>query len=86
MNTKTILHYPRLDTVLMVEEHLKKSLEEKSKNNLFRTLPRQVQYQTLQVILDYLEQSNKIVYSKGKIVWIGSNKKVDKLIKKGKEY
>ncbi len=86
MDSKTILHYPRLDTVLMVEEHLRKNNEEKSTNNLFRTLPKQVQYQTLKVILDYLEQSNKIVYSKGKIVWIGSNKKLDKLIKNGNEY
>lgn len=86
MQTKTILHYPRLDTVLMVENQLQKNKEEKSKNSLFRSLPKQVQYQTLNVILDYLEQSNKITYSKRKIIWIGTNKKLNKLVKEGIEY
>jgi hypothetical protein len=40
----------------------------------------------LNTILNYLEQSNKSTYDKGKIIWIGSNKKIDLLIKKGKEY
>lgn len=86
MQAKTILHYPRLDTVLMVEEYLRKNEEEKSKNALFRSLPRQVQYQTLNVILSYLEQSNKITYNKGKIIWIGTNKNLKKIIETGKEY
>ena len=86
MQTKTILHYPRLDTVLMVENQLQTNKEEQSKNALFRSLPKQVQYQTLNVILDYLEHSNKITYSKRKIIWIGTNKKLNKLVKKGIEY
>jgi hypothetical protein len=70
----------------MVEEYLRKTKEEKSKNSLFRSLPKQVQYQTLKVILDYLEQSNKITYSNSKIIWIGSNKKLDQFIQKGVKY
>lgn len=82
----TVLHYPRLDTVLMVEDAIKKAKDYPSKNALWRSLPRQVQYQTLNVILDYLEKSNKITYTKDrKIMWIGSNAKLDKLVKNGKE-
>lgn len=41
-----------------------------SKNQLWRSLPKQVQYPTFVKILDYLEQSNKIMYEKdGTIVW-----------------
>lgn len=84
--TRTILHYPRLDTVLMVENFIKNSKEDLTKNKLFRNLPKQVQYQTLLLILEYLEASNKITFDKSTIIWIGSNKKLDYLISKGKAY
>jgi hypothetical protein len=39
------------------------------------------------VILYYLEKSNKIIFTKdNKIMWIASNQKLEKAIKKGKEY
>ncbi|MDO8648096.1 MAG: hypothetical protein Q7R70_06850 [Candidatus Diapherotrites archaeon] len=81
-----VLHYPRLDTVIMVEDAIQKSKIELSKNGLWRTLPKQVQYQTFNVIIQYLEKSNKITFSKeNKIVWIASNQKLDSLVKKGKK-
>ncbi|MEW5839968.1 MAG: hypothetical protein AB1753_03100 [Thermoproteota archaeon] len=41
-----------------------------SKNQLWRSLPKQVQYPTFLTILDYLESSNKIIYEKDStIVW-----------------
>ncbi len=85
--TAAILHYPRLDTVLMVEDAIRKAKREKTKTELWKSLPRQVQYQTLLVILRYLTASNKIAYSKeGKIVWIATNQKLDALVLAGKEY
>ncbi|MFH1256831.1 MAG: hypothetical protein V1494_06085 [Candidatus Diapherotrites archaeon] len=84
--TGTVLHYPRLDTVLMVEDAIRVAKDYPSKNALWRSLPRQVQYQTFNVILEYLEKSNKITYIKsGGLMWIGSNQKLDSLVKKGKE-
>ena len=65
-----VLHYPRLDTVLMVEETLKKCKEYPTKTELWRMLPRQVMYQTFSVIIDYLLESNKIVAKGGKLIWI----------------
>ena len=84
--TLTVLHYPRLDTVMMVEDCIRSSKTELSKNALWRSLPKQMQYQTFNVIMQYLKTSNKITYSKdNRIVWIASNKKLDALFKKGKE-
>ncbi len=64
-------HSPTLNTVLMVERTLKKS--EKSVitvAELKRRLPKQVNHNTLMVILDYLEKSNKIVVTLKGITWI----------------
>ncbi|MGI0083296.1 MAG: hypothetical protein ACREAF_02725 [Nitrosopumilaceae archaeon] len=76
-------HMPRLDTIQMVEEIISKEKEFGSKNKLWRTLPKQVQYKTLTTILDYLEKSNKIMYDKnGAILWIfADNPKLKKLHK-----
>jgi hypothetical protein len=61
---------PRLDTIQMVEKAIKDDKVFYSKNQLWRSLPKQVQYPTFVKILDYLEQSNKIMYEKdGTIVW-----------------
>lgn len=85
--TKTILHYPRLDTVLMVEDAIKKAKNYPSRMQLWKSLPKQTQYQTFQLILEYLEKSNKILFTKDNgIMWIASNTKLDAAIRKGKVY
>lgn len=71
MKEKGILHYPRLDTVLMVENAIKNAEDYQSRMELWKSLPKKVQYQTFRVILDYLEKSNKIIFTKDKkIVWV----------------
>ncbi len=71
MVTETVLHYPRLDTVLMVEDAIKNAKDYPSRMELWKSLPKQVQYQTFKIILDYLEKSNKIIFTKDKkIMWI----------------
>ena len=74
-------HMPRLDTIQMVEDTISDAKEFDSKNKLWRTLPKQVQYKTFITILDYLERSNKIMYDKeGTILWIfADNPKLKKL-------
>ena len=74
-------HMPRLDTIQMVEEIISGKKEFSSKNRLWRTLPKQVQYKTFTTILNYLEKSNKIMYDKkGSILWIfADNPKLKKL-------
>ena len=70
--SKTILeHSPTLNTVLMVEETLKNMDESViTIAELKRKLPKQVNHNTLKVILEYLEESNKIAVSIKGITWI----------------
>lgn len=77
---------PTLDTIKMVEQMLSKISQYPSKNSLWRALPRQVQYPTFKQVLDYLEESNKIMYDKdGTIIWIFvDNTKLKKLLKTSK--
>jgi hypothetical protein len=54
----------------MVEKVLKNHEFVNSKNHLYRILPNKVMQQTLSRILEYLEESNKIIFNKdGSIVW-----------------
>ena len=69
MGNKPIIHYPRLDTVLMVEDALRKAEEYPSKRQLWLSLEKKVMYQTFNIIISYLEDSGKIVQNKGKIIW-----------------
>ena len=68
------VHWPTLNTVLMVEDTLKKINESViSVAELKRKLPRQVNHITLMVILEYLERSNKIAVTLKGITWIENN-------------
>ena len=68
------VHWPTLNTVMMVEETLKKMNESIiSIAELKRKLPRQVNHITLMVILEYLERSNKIAVTLKGITWIENN-------------
>ena len=87
MKTK-IIHMPRLDTVLMVEDTIKKLDYYPTRNQLWRTLPKMIMWQTFNVILDYLEKSNKIIIDrKGEIIWIfADNPKIKELLAKSVPY
>jgi len=62
---------PRLDTLEMIEDTIRKEQYFESKTKLWKSLPRGVQYGTLGVALGYLERSNKITQNRdGPIVWI----------------
>jgi hypothetical protein len=65
-----ILHEPQLDTILMVENAIREARTYPTKKALLKRLPKQIQYQTFNRILEYLESSNKIVFDGRKIVWV----------------
>lgn len=76
-----ILHYPKLDSILMVEEAIQNSEDYPTRMELWKSLPKQMQYQTFKLILDYLERSNKIMFNDNKIIWIfANNKRLNELI------
>ncbi len=80
-------HAPTLNTVLMVEDVLKNMNESViTIAELKRRLPRQVNHNTLKVILEYLELSNKILVTIRGITWIHNpNPNLRKAIAEGLE-
>jgi archaellum biogenesis ATPase FlaH len=72
-STEKVLHSPQLDTILMVERAIKNAKDYPTRTELWRSLPRKMQYQTFKIILDYLEASNKIVFNGKTIVWTAAD-------------
>lgn len=78
-----ILHFPNLKTVLRVEKVLRGAGTVISKNELKRRLPTQIMHQTLNLILEYLEDSGKIMIGAKGITWMqNDNPKLKKLLEK----
>jgi len=80
-------HSPTLNTVLMVEETIKNADESViTVAEIKRRLPKQVNHTTLMTILQYLEESNKIVVTLKGITWIhNTSPQLRKAIAKGLE-
>jgi hypothetical protein len=69
-SVKDVLHFPRLDTVVRVENLLRDAQEPLSKNEIDRRLTKKIMRSTLNVILNYLEESGKIGITKKGFIWI----------------
>ncbi len=70
-DSNDIARSPTLQTVMMVEKFIKDNSGEFKKTELFNNLPKKVMWQTFQVIMEYLEDSMRVVYDKeGYIVYI----------------
>lgn len=67
---ETILHFPTLKTVMMVEDTIRKADAVISRNELKRRLPVKIMHQTLNLILEYLENSGKIMIGSKGISWL----------------
>ena len=80
-------HSPTLNTVFMVENVLKNLNESVvSVAELKRRLPNQVNHNTLMVVLEYLEENNKIAVSLKGITWIHNiNPDLRKAVSRGLE-
>ncbi len=65
-NSKNVFtRSPTLDTVLMIEKTIEKHSGEFNRTQLWKKLPRKVMWQTFLVVLDYLENINKIAFDRG---------------------
>ncbi|MBU4502620.1 MAG: hypothetical protein KKA79_08540 [Nanoarchaeota archaeon] len=84
---QVLKHSPTLNTVLMVENVLENMNESViTIAELKRKLPKQVNHNTLMIILYYLEKSNKILVSLKGISWIhNTNTNMEKAITRGLE-
>ncbi|VVC01937.1 Uncharacterised protein [uncultured archaeon] len=78
-----IAHSPTLNTVLMVEKTLQEAREMVKVAELKRRLPKKVMHATLLSILDYLQQSGKIVISTKGVVWTYATPEQMKRLKAG---
>ncbi|MEF8880196.1 MAG: hypothetical protein V5A64_07395 [Candidatus Thermoplasmatota archaeon] len=82
---KKKIHYPQLDTILMVEEKIQE-MDYPRKTELWKALPKKVMYQTFNLIIDYLESSGKILIDDdGRIVWIWNPELMKKVMKSGEK-
>ena len=76
-----VLHEPKLDSILMVENAILTADDYYTRTQLWKRLPKKMQYQTYKRILNYLESSNKIVISNRRIIWVfPDNPKLKKLL------
>jgi len=83
-NIMQIVHYPSLRTVLMIEDTLKKANRLLNREQLKKLLPKKVMHQTLNVVLEYLENSGKIIDGHKGILWIfNSSRKLEQAIHDG---
>ncbi len=80
---ETILHYPNLKTVLMVEDVLSKADAAISRNELKRRLRTKIMHQTLNIILEYLASCGKIYVGPKGISWLQQdNLKLKSMLRK----
>jgi len=86
--SKTVLqnsvkgHSPTLNTILEIENTIKKKGYFSSKTELYRRLKNKTQYRTFNTVLQYLKTSNKVEFNKdGSLVWIFLDKKNKKILK-----
>lgn len=76
---------PTLNTVLMIERTIEKHSGEFNRTRLWNTLPRKVMWQTFLIVLDYLENINKIAFDKNGTIGYIWSPKLAKLLSKRKE-
>ena len=80
-------HSPTLGTIQMVEETIKEAKEAISIAELKRKLPKQVNHNTLKVILEYLQKSGKIEFTIDGVVWIFMPKEdIARILSKGRTW
>ena len=77
---------PTLDTVLMIEKTIEKYSGELNKTEIWKKLPKKVMWQTYLVVLDYLENINKIGIARDGVIVYLWNPQLLKLIEKRKRY
>ena len=69
-SNKEIIHYPTLKTMLMIEKILKEAETIIDREELKRRLPVKIMHQTLNLILNYLEEKGLIFDGHKGILWI----------------
>ena len=84
---KTVLRYPNLNTVLMIEDFLQEHEDmPMSIAKIKKGLPKKVMHQTLLLTLEYLWRSGKIIYGPRGVQWTyAPPEEIEALLKDGLE-
>ena len=81
---KNVERYPRLDTILMVENAAYEAKGDKTVSQLWKSLDKKIMWKTFLLILNYLEKSNKIaVLPDRHVIWIWGPELIDDLKRRG---
>ncbi|HIH25562.1 hypothetical protein J4476_06065 [Candidatus Woesearchaeota archaeon] len=77
-------HSPTLNTILMVEKVLEKDKDLLSVAEIKRRLPKKIMHKTLLQVLDYLQNSGKILIGTKGVLWVYTDsKELEAKMKKG---
>ncbi len=81
-----VIHYPNLKTMLMVEKVLKEAETTLTREEIKEKLPTQIMHQTLNVILEYMEQRGLILDGHKGVLWThNDSQKLQDAISRGAE-
>jgi transcriptional regulator CtsR len=78
-------HYPQLNTILMIENAIKRHNGEYTVTQLWKKLEKKVMYQTYKTAIDYLLDSRKIAIKNKKLIWIFNPELMDRLMAESEE-
>jgi len=81
----SIVRSPTLGTVLMIEKTIEEYSGEFTRTDIWKKLPKKVMWQTYLIVLDYLENINKIAFDRNGIVGYIWNPKLAKTLSKRPE-
>jgi len=81
-----IIHYPTLKTILIIEDILKSADAIIDREELKRRMPVKIMHQTLNLILEYLEEKGMITDDHKGILWVHNpSPKLKKVIERAQE-
>jgi hypothetical protein len=78
-------HYPQLNTVLMIEDAVRRYSGNYTVTQLWKRLEKKMMYQTYRTAIDYLVDSRKIAVKNKKLIWIFNPELMDKLLSESEE-
>ncbi len=85
---REVLRYPRLDTVLMIEDAARRAKSEKTLTQLWKSLPKKVMWQTFTAAIDYLVYSGKILIDEKdhhRVIWTWNPRLLERVMREGVE-
>ena len=76
---------PTLDTVMMIERTIEKYSGEFNRTGIWKKLDKKVMWQTYLIVLDYLENVNKIAFDRNGTIGYIWNPRLARILSKRKE-